>query len=468
MTDSLFDADWLTQLASYHTLWVGFSGGLDSTVLLHSLACQPALVSKLSAVHVHHGLSPNADAWLEHCQTVCASLSIPLIVRFVEFDQRSNIEEHARKARYEAFAALMGENDGLLLAHHADDQAETLLLQILRGAGVDGLAAMPVVKPLGFGELVRPFLHHSRASLEAYAGLHQLNWIDDESNQDSAFSRNYLRNQVMPLLRARWPSVATSLARTATHCQQAKINLQALADLDCAELATDTLSMSALKIRDHARLANVLRIWLSNNQVRLPSTPTFNRIINEVILASKDAMPCVEWDGISVRRYQDTLYILKNAYHPLWANIGKELCTDNPSSALRAPSPHVWGEGNKEGSSLEETVSRAISMEWPQFPAPLLLGEGSLCATSVDKGLHVPAGSRVQVRFRAGGELFSWHGQTKTLKKLLQEWHVPPWQRDRVPLIYVDDELAAVVGFGVSDRFYEVNLSYTYHIELLL
>jgi len=426
VTDSLFDADWLTQLDSYHMLWVGFSGGLDSSVLLHSLAHKPTLASKLSAVHIHHGLSTNADAWLEHCKTVCASLAIPLIVRFVKFDQRSNIEEQARKARYEVFATLMGESDGLLLAHHADDQAETLLLQILRGAGIDGLAAMPRVKPLGLGELVRPFLCHSRASLEVYAGLHQLDWIDDESNQDSAFSRNYLRHQVMPLLRARWPGAVTNMGRTATHCQQAKSNLNALADLDCLELTSNTLSMSVLKMRAHARLANVLRMWLSNNQIRLPSTHTFNRIINEVILARNDAVPCVEWNGVCVRRYQDTLYILKN-----------------------------------------DTVSRAISIEWSQFPAPLQLGNDSLYATSVDKGLHVPAGCRVQVRFRAGGELFSWHGQTKALKKLLQEWHVPPWQRDRVPLIYIDDELAAVVGFGVSDRFYEVNLTYTYQIELL-
>ena len=472
MTDSLFDADWLAQLASYHTLLVGFSGGLDSTVLLHRLASEPALANKLSVVHIHHGLSPNADAWLQHCQTICASLSLPLTTRHIEFEQHANIEENARQARYEVFASLLSNNSGLLLAHHADDQAETVLLQLLRGTGVDGLAAMPAVKPLGCGDLLRPFLQHSRASLEAYACLHQLSWIDDESNQDSiSFSRNYLRHQVMPLLRARWPGAVKNLARTATHCQQAKNNLHALADLDCAELAGNTLSLSALapilssprrrgsipdavsepqsgwipalagttakssdetmiqtstlNTCDSPRIANVLRVWLGNNQIKLPSTHTFNRIITEVILACEDAVPCVEWDGICVRRYQDTLYLLTT-----------------------------------------EVVSHPISMEWLQFPDPLQWGEAFLCATSVKKGLHVPAGSRVSVRVRQGGELFYWRGQTKALKKLLQEWHIPPWNRDRVPLIYVDDELAAVVGFAVSDRFYRTNVAYTYQIEL--
>ena len=427
MTDSLFDDNWLTQLASYHRLWVGYSGGLDSTVLLHCLARHPLLASKLSAIHIHHGLSSHADAWLYHCQAMCALFSIPMIVRHVKFEQGCNIEEHARKARYEAFVALMSENDGLVLAHHADDQAETLLLQLLRGAGVDGLAAMPAVKPLGFGELVRPFLHHSRDTLEAYADLHQLSWIDDDSNQDNAFSRNYLRHQVMPLLRERWPGVVTNVARTATHCQQAKINLHALAELDCAELVSKstTLSLAALQTQDHARLANILRVWLTNNQVRQPSTQTFNRLIMEVIFANKDAVPYVEWDGVCVRRYQHTLYLLKTG-----------------------------------------GVSVPISRDWPEFPGPLKLEDRWLCATSVEQGLHVPTGSRVRVCFRQGGELFYWRGQTKTLKKLLQQWHVPPWLRDTVPLIYVNDELAAVAGFAVSDRFYGRALACTYQIEV--
>ncbi len=431
VTNALLDDNWLNHLASYHHLFVGFSGGLDSTVLLHRLSQIPVLASKLSAIHVHHGLSLHADAWLLHCQTICASLSIPITVRVVEFEQRFNLEEHARKARYDAFLALIGENDGLLLGHHADDQAETLLLQLLRGAGVDGLAAMPAIKPLGLGQLLRPFLKCSRAALEAYAHVHKLTWIDDESNQDSTFSRNYLRHQVMPLLRDRWPGVVNNLARTALHCQDAKANLHALAELDCPELIapSDTLSISPLlieKTQDHARLGNVLRTWLINNDVRLPSTATFNRIIHEVIDADKDAVPCVEWEGVRIRRYRDKLYLLK-----------------------------------------QEPIVTGSTLDWHNFPAPLEINHQNLCATLSKTGLFVPLNSRVQIKFRQGGEQLCSHGQTKTLKKLLQEWHVPPWQRDTIPLVYVGDELVAVVGFAIDDRFYTKNQANTYQIDLV-
>ena len=418
MTDTLLDVAWLNRLASYQTLFVGFSGGLDSTVLLHNLACQPELASKISAVHIHHGISRYADDWQAHCQSFCDSLSIPLIVCRVAVGTLSNIEEQARKARYAAFITLIGAQDGLLLAHHADDQAETVLLHLFRGAGVDGLAAMPAIKSLGKGALIRPYLSHSRVSLEAYASVHQLSWVDDDSNQDSLFSRNYLRHQVMPLLRARWPGVVGNLVRTASHCQQAKSNLHALAELDCDDLAGtgNRLSLTAIQAPiDRARIANVLRVWLKNNQTRLPPTETLNRLIDEVILARNDAAPCVEWDGVSVRRYQTTLYLLKN-----------------------------------------ETERSSISIDWPLFPEPLQVNESCLIASPTDQGLHVPLSSKVHVGFRQGGELFYWHGQTKTLKSLLQQWHVPPWERDTVPLIYIDGELAAVVGFAISDRHFSL------------
>lgn len=427
MADTLLDAVWLNQLSDYRTLFVGFSGGLDSTVLLHDLARQPELVSKLSAVHIHHGLSMHADDWQIHCQSFCAARSIPVIVHQLAIESRSNIEEHARNARYEAFSALLGEQDALLLAHHADDQAETVLLQLFRGAGVNGMAAMSTVKAFGKGKLIRPYLTHSRASLEAYASMHQLTWVDDDSNQDSVFSRNYLRHQVMPLLRARWPGVVKNLARTANHCQQAKKNLYALAELDCDGLACagNTLSISLLKTQSNARLVNVLRVWIEKNQTRLPSTDTLNRLINEVILAKNDAIPCVEWDGICVRRYQNTLYLLKN-----------------------------------------EMMSRPAFISWPLFPAPLKLGNDCLMAVPAEKGLRVPLGSHVHVRFRQGGELFYWHGQTKTLKSLFQQWHVPPWQRDAIPLIYINEELVVVVGFAVNDRYFSMESTFVYQIEL--
>ena len=424
VTDSLLDTGWLARLARYPALLVGFSGGLDSMVLLHVLAQQPELAGKLRAVHIHHGLSKQADAWLEHCRAFCASVSVPFISRQVEFDRQSNIEEHARKARYAVFMELLDKNGGLVLAHHADDQAETVLLQLFRGAGVDGLAAMPEVKPFGPGDLVRPFLTHTRARLEAYASMQQLSFVEDESNQDISFARNYLRHQVMPLLRSRWPGVVGNLGRSARHCQQAKLNLQALAGLDCDNLASTTLNLSSLNTLDKARITNVLRVWLESNRVRLPPADTFNRLIAEVIFARPDGVPCVEWDGIAVRRFQNKLYLTEN-------------------------------------SDLQD----GLQLEWSEFPRGLQWGNERLQALPAEKGLYVPQGSKVSVRSRKGGERFYWHGQTRVLKKLLQEWQVPPWLRDRLPLIYIDDELVAVAGYAVSDHFFGMNRDHTYIIK---
>jgi tRNA(Ile)-lysidine synthase len=451
--DTLLDSDWLHRLEAFPTLWVGLSGGLDSVVLLHQVALQPALAGKVRAVHIHHGLSPYADAWLRHCQSYCASLNVPLTVRHVVFESQANIEANARHARYEAFKECMMDGDGLLLAHHADDQAETLLLQLFRGAGIDGLGAMPLVKSLGLGTLLRPLLTHSRKTLEAYASRHQLAWVLDESNQDVGFSRNYLRHQIMPLLQEKWPGVVTNLNRTAQHCQQASQNLHALALMDCQDEMKGiyrnshdfqgsagprpslqhtsrlglgpTIEVTHLRTLDKARCTNVLRFWLKNNTVRLPTADTFNRLITDVIFSSADALPCVEWDGMVVRRYQNTLYLLK------------------------------------------KDVERAVSdLQWLHFPEPLKWGHGFLHATCVNAGLHLPNGSRVELRTRQGGELFHWRGQTKSLKQLFQQWGVPPWQRAEVPLLYLNNKLAAVVGFAVSDQHYCENAAYTYRIEL--
>jgi len=420
VTESLITADWLNLLASQGKLLVGFSGGLDSTVLLHTLAQHPALRAKLCAVYINHGLSSHANCWQIHCQQFCTIYAIPLLIETIEFIRTANIEEEARNARYLAFAALLQPDDCLLLAHHCDDQAETLLLQLLRGAGIDGLAAMSAEKPFASGKLCRPLLQHSRQTLSDYAQLHNLTWVDDESNQDSVYSRNYLRQQIMPLLRARWPGAVGNLVRTTQHCQQAKNNLQALAYLDCAELVPqhNTLPIPILRTLAHDRLSNVLRTWLKNNEIRLPPTTIFNRLLSEVVFADVDAQPCVQWGGVKVLRYQQTLYLLKN-------------------NQQYVPSPVLW----------------------THFPKPVnLAGGGYLQARVVAcAGVRIASTSEVRVDFRRGGETFQWHGQTKQLKKLWQEWQIPPWERDSIPLIYIDNCLAIVVGFAISDQYYQEN-----------
>jgi tRNA(Ile)-lysidine synthase len=274
-------------------------------------------------------------------------------------------------------------------------------------------------------------LHLSRQQIKAYAEQFHLTWVEDESNQNIAFSRNYLRHQIIPLLKERWPGVVSSLGRSAAHCQQAKNNLEHLAAMDGRAIGgyEDTLSLEPLKPLSYDRLANVLRGWLKSNQVRCPSTNSLNRLIYEVIEAPEDAMPMIEWDDHRVCRYQQILYLLKRT----------------------------------DGAPM-----LSLNTAWEEFPAPLLLAEASggiLTAILAETGLMVPPGAQVSVRYRQGGELFYWHGQTKQLKKLWQQWQVPPWQRDRVPLIYLDDDLAVVVGYAISDSYLGKKGAFVYHIE---
>jgi tRNA(Ile)-lysidine synthase len=416
-------ADWNVCFSQFHQLFVGFSGGLDSTVLLHALAANPELYPKLVAVHINHGISPNAFSWQRHCELWCQHRGIPLISELVQFNRTANIEEGARNARYAFFSSLMNDKTCLILGHHQDDQAETLLLQLFRGTGIDGLAAMSAWTYLSEGTLARPFLNYSRAQLARYAAMHQLVWVNDESNQDTSYSRNYLRQHIMPLLVEKWPSVVSSIARTATHCQQAKNNLNALANQDVTAMLTgkeeglghDSLLVEPLLSLHVDRLSNILRVWLRNNQIPLPATSTFNRLIQEVLFARTDAVSEVRWGTYLIRRYQGRLYLTKN-----------------------------------------KDINLPIRSEWIEFPSPLTLGDEGikLCAQEVEQGLSIPSGAKIEIRFRQGGETFYWRRQSKRLKKLFQEWGIPPWLRERVPLVYINEQLAAVVGYAVSDLFF--------------
>jgi tRNA(Ile)-lysidine synthase len=415
--------DWLEPYQNCEQLFLGFSGGLDSTVLLHLLAAEPSIKGRIIAVHINHGLSPNAHNWQNHCQKHCDDLHIPLIIKQVHLTGRANLEERARRARYTVFQSLVLDNMVLLTAHHRDDQAETLLLQLFRGAGVDGLSAMAEVKKIGRGELFRPLLHCPRERLEQYATTQQLSWITDESNFNNDFSRNFLRNEIIPLLQTRWPVITGNLARTARHCQEARNLLQELAVSDSPLInhSITTLCVSPLQSLSTARIRNVLRTWLHANSVVMPNTEIINRLISEVILAREDATPKLLWGNYSVSRYQHTLYL-----------------HDVPE------------------------YTKPSSLDWKTFPQSLILPSalGELNAVASTTGLVLPMSSTVQVRFRGGGEVFVWHGQTKTLKKLFQQWKIPVWQRDKTPLVYVNGELACVVGYAISDFFYADGDSY--------
>jgi len=298
------------------SICVGFSGGLDSTLLLHLLAahCRQAGIS-LSALHVHHGLSANADAWERHCAAICTELRVGLRVVHATVNRapRTSLEEEARRARHRAFADVSA--DVIALAHHADDQAETVLLQLLRGAGPKGLAGMPLLKPPAAGGgalLLRPLLEFSRAALAAHALEQGWRWIEDESNQDDSFKRNFLRNQVMPMLRAGFPAPAETLGRAARHQAEAARLLDALADIDLA--AADSgearaLDVETLKRGDDERMKNALRRWLDRAGLRQPSEARLAALVRALRDSSNDTRLRWEHEGVFLVRRKGLLHL---------------------------------------------------------------------------------------------------------------------------------------------------------------
>lgn len=407
------------RVSRYH---VAFSGGCDSLVLLHLLAQlhqqQPL---ELHAIHIHHGLQQQADQWATHCQRVCEQLSIPITIEYVDIDHcGKGIEAAAREARYSVFKHLLGEGEGLLLAHHQDDQAETLMLQLLRGAGVTGLAAMPAQARFGKGWLLRPLLDCSRQQLENYAREQELDWIEDPSNRDTRFDRNFLRQEVMPLLASRWPAVKPVLSRVAAHQAEAMGLLQELAELDWQQCRDrdNTLSIAAMNNLGMTRQRNLVRYWVKQlHGFEAPDSKHLARIMNEVIPAAGDAMPEVCWGNVEVRRYRGLLFV--------------------SGSRAAIPEQALPWDARSSIQVNEEISLKAESLE----------GMGLKLAEIENHTLTI--------RFRQGGEVCRPAGRQHhhSLKKLMQEWGIPPWLRDRVPLIYLDDELAQVVGHCLCEPF---------------
>lgn len=425
----------LKRLPATPRYWVGYSGGRDSSVLLHALAgLRPSLSddSEIRVVHVDHGLNVHAGTWSQHCVEMCAALALPCQILRVNARARAgeSPEAAARSARYQAITALMEEGDVLLTAHHQDDQAETLLLQLLRGAGPHGLAAMPAYTPLGAGWLARPLLDFTAAELADYAGHHQLSWVEDPSNIDTGFERNYLRHNIMPHLKQQWPAVSRTLSRAAAHAAEAASLLDALAESDMQQVhgpTPDTLSVSGLLMLDEARQRNVLRRWFKKLKLSVPTTVHLQHIQHDILHAAVDSVSCVRWgstgyyEGAEARRYRNLVYAMA------------------PLSAHDARATLPW-----------------------KIQDPLILpGIGTLTARSMTDGaidLSLLPAKPVTVRFRQGGERCRpvGRGHTHELRKLFQEQGIPPWQRDRLPLIFMGDELAAVANLWMCEPFHNL------------
>ena len=410
--------------------FVAYSGGRDSHVLLHALSVDARFRQQAVAIHIHHGLQPEAEAWIGHCQQQCAALSVPLEVYSVKVHCATgeSLEAAARTARYALFAQKLRPGDVLLTAHHQRDQAETLLLQVLRGAGLSGMAAMPAVASLGQGWLCRPLLALPKADIDRYAQDVGLSWIEDPSNQDMRFDRNYLRQKVLPHLESRWPSYARTLSRSAQCCAQAAELTVGLAreDLQRACHSDDTLDIAVLMRWPAERIHAVLRLWISDLSLPPPRMSHQQHVVEDVILARPDRSPCVRWVGCEIRRYRQRLYAM-------------------------SPLP-VFDLGQSWTWSVTEH-GECLPLQLPQGVLKLSQSQAQCWA-----------GHEFVVRFRQGGEKGRLpDGHHHALKKLFQAWRVPPWMRDRMPLVFHAGELLLVVGYGhfvtTVDRSLEVSFT---------
>lgn len=414
----------LAQMPPMERYRVALSGGADSVALLHAL-CQLREVlapAQISAVHVHHGLHPDADTWEMRSRRLCVDLEVGLDV--LRVDARAgpgeSPEAAARRARYGALTDLLKAGEAVCTAHHQRDQAETVLLQLMRGAGPAGLAGMPALAPFGKGWLARPLLDTKPQALREYLARHEVRWAEDPANSDQRFDRNYVRHEILPRLENRWPGAQRTLARAAAHQADSAAIAQALARVDLAQAqgaVPGTLSAAGLERLPAARARNLLRGWLAERGLPVAGAVHLQGILAELVKARGDAMPLVSWPGAEVRRYRNALY----ASTPIPAHDATRVMSWKPGSAL------ALGHGQLEASAAE---GRGLSVK--------------RCADA-----------HVEVRFRQGGERFQPAGRrhSTALKKLLQSTGVPPWLRDRIPLIYVDGELAAVAGLWVGNAY---------------
>lgn len=401
-------------------LRVAYSGGLDSSALLHALAgLDAARLRGLSALHVDHALQPESPAWSEHCQRFAQALGVP--IRRITIEVGSGLgfgpEAAARRARYGAIETVLEPGEILALAHHRDDQAETVLLKLMRGSGPEGLGAMRTLRPLGLGHAWRPLLDLPQATLRDYATVHDLAWIQDPSNFDMTIDRNLVRAQILPRLRERWPEADASIVMASAWARAAADFIEGAAEQALASL--QGLDPATLRHRGWLDLPEALRDptlrrWLRGLGLPEPTHFQTAELVRQLAEAGDDRQPCVRWPGAELRRYRDLLYA---------------------STPLRSP-PLDWTARLDRGDV--------------ELPAEL----GVLRLVAAD---GMPGGGMtppLHVRFRRGGEAIRLPGSEhrRDLAQLFQESGLPPWERGRLPLVFgADGTLLAVADLWTSE-----------------
>lgn len=416
----LFDV--LSGLPRARAYWIALSGGADSVALLRSLAeIRSQLPAPLKAIHINHGLQPQAPEWVRFCQDLCLELRVPCTVVNVNIERNTggSLEARARQARYEAIKNHLGSGEAVVTAHHQDDQVETVLLHLVKGAGTNGLAAMPVWRSFADGFLFRPLLGIRRAQLMDWLTKREFSWVEDESNQNLDYDRNYLRHEILPKLEARWSGTVACLARSARlQAAQSEINA-VLAKLDLAtveEFPRGTLAIDKVLTLTPARRDNLLYWWLCNKGPKvIPSQRQLEVLHHDLLLAGRCAHPGMKIGNVMLRRYQNSLYKIA------WRD-------DPPIGAFewRLNRPL---ELPQMGLYLEPQILLRLFHE---FNENTLL---TLC-------------------FRQGGERFKPRGSahSRRLKQLFQVWRVPVWKRERVGLIYYQGKLVMIWGYAQAAK----------------
>ncbi|WP_340616441.1 tRNA lysidine(34) synthetase TilS [Xenorhabdus entomophaga] len=416
------------QIEPHKKILVGFSGGLDSTVLLHLLVrlraqyqqqnyqqqnCEPMI---LRAIHIHHGLNSKADLWVEHCRQICVDWQVDFRTEKVSLDIRRNgVEAAARDARYQSFQRELQQGEILATAQHLDDQAETFLLALKRGSGPAGLSSMPARMPFAGTTLIRPLLNVSRAELEEYAQTQKLQWVEDDSNQDDRYDRNFLRLNIMPLFNQRWPHFPQAVSRSASLCGEQEQLLDELLQesLDSLITAEGSISIPPLENSSEAKRNALLRRWLSQCGVKMPAREQLQRIWSEVALARQDAEPRFRLGQYDIRRYRQQLWLL-----PQYQDLAGTILAWDLQKSLTLPDGLGTLLCSKEHGM---TVRKPTSHE----QAAIRFG--------------------VQGNISIVGRQHSRHS-----KKLWQELGVAPWLRERTPLLYYNEKLIAALGVFIT------------------
>lgn len=444
--------DFLETHTRIDALVVAYSGGLDSQALLHlckhfidtgasKSSTRPAL--KLKAIHVNHGIHPEAKNWQVFCEKNCQRIDSDFISETIHISQSNNLEAQARRLRYACFEKHCGEKEVLLTAHHQDDQLETILFRLFRGGGIDALSGMPATRNLSRALLFRPLLNESKSQLLVYAQEKQLEWIEDDSNQDTNFSRNFIRSELIPLIRTRWPQVASNVERSAALLAEQADMLQQLAQDDLSALKSqqtdleqwgDCISLTAFKQLTLARQKNVLRFWMKSFAVNMPSEKRLQALINFATDSRESAgeMFWQDYDAhtqLSWRVFEAHLFLFREAVS---GNISDNEVSDN--SPEHEPTEEIWHVATQSELNDHGRIYRAYITN--------------------DVGID-PDIKTLTIARRQGGErcqpLERAHSQS--LKKLFQEYRVPSWERDTLPLFYSEEKLVAVANLWICAEF---------------